>query len=305
MSKDLKDFLKNYITEIAIILGCALYVLWGLFTIKKTGATLKEIFTNTAIIFVFNFVLLQLFSTSGINHGKTSSGYLASRDLLGKEVTYCNPYIDKVDPWTEEHKNMPALVFVRMQTLSPAGLKYTECFDSDGYPLKPQFETIKNKKGKIVVSHFGKEQKHAFRKARKVKITRFTLANMTNATDKAGDPNSTGRTTKQFLTVNAANQIVNTLIFAVIFGYFTLFPTYSVSGVFWKALQVIISCMNGAIKWNISYSFIVDEVRGGLIKKINAWREFRAYYKIPETDLKTQISELAKITEVKENGNDL
>ena len=124
-----------------------------------------------------------------------------------------------------------------------------------------------------------KAKRRAYRRALKVKIKPLMPSNLTSDGVKADDPFDFGRSKKEYASVRNASDIIIKILMAVIFGYFGVSLASDINGaaLIWNSLQIVLYITGGIIQMYSSYSWVVDDYRGGVIRKIDMLQKFKLY----------------------------
>ena len=144
MGEKTKDFIKQNIGYIVVFLTCAVYIASAIAVIDETGKTIRSIIADGAISFFLGMFITRAFDLQGLISGDADERVRNTISLHGTTVEKISPYIDKLDDWCNE-QNRIAYKSVRTKILARAGLKYNDCFDSDGSALPLEFKQKKSK----------------------------------------------------------------------------------------------------------------------------------------------------------------
>lgn len=283
-----KHFISSNVPELLIVIGCVVRCLCGVFTIERTGDALADIISDSLLESLMGILIVNLFGISGINKGKQNPKVVAAAKLHSDVVDRITPFIDELDYWCNEYKNIPRLKHMRARILSHYGIKYDDVFDGNGVYKDPEFffdetkpyETKKARRAayrKALRSY--RHKKQGCKRALSAKITVLSLDSLTNATQKENDPNSLGRSMKDFLRKSMLVSIPLAIGVGILFKMFRPGTEYDVSRLFWQVLQVATYCMSGGFKWYGSFTFVVDEARQRTVKQINYLQEFEIFKK--------------------------
>lgn len=274
MGEKTKDFLKQNIGYIVVFLTCAVYIASAIAVIDETGKTIRSIIADGAISFFLGMFITRAFDLQGLISGDADERVRNTISLHGETVTRISPYIDKLDDWCNE-QNKIAYKSVRTKILARAGLKYKDCFDSDGAALPVEFKQYTDK----TLKKIEKNKRHIYYKAVKLKLTPISAGDLTSENGKKDDPFYFGRTKEQYEKQSSIMEIISKIGTACIFGYYgvKLLEDFSYADMVWKALQVSMFVIMGIIKMYQSKMFITDEFRSRIIKKIDNLQKFENY----------------------------
>ena len=201
-------------------------------------------------------------------------------------------------------ENKRALKTVRARILAREGMKYSDYFDDEGNPINAKFK-MQNAKlaphpsptatpsptGEGVVGddvldvpYYGipplteKSKRKAYKRALRVRIKPLLSSNLTSDGVKATDPFDFGRSKKSYTTRRSASDVIIKLLMALIFGYFGVtLSEPNVASIIWNSLQIILYISSGIIQMYSSYSWVVDDYRASIIKKIDYLQKFKIY----------------------------
>ena len=273
---------KNSITEaiyknagyIVVVLISVVYVASSLINISRSGKSVYEIVGAGVLSLIVGILINGIFRSIGLRRGDEDERSVATHALHAKTVDEITPYIDRLDEFCEI-ENKRALKTVRTRILAREGLKYGDYFDEDGNAINAQCKMQNAKLGD------DKAKRRAYRRALKVKIKPLMPSNLTSDGVRADDPFDFGRSKKEYASVRNASDIIIKILMAVIFGYFGVSLASDINGaaLIWNALQIVLYVTGGVIQMYSSYSWVVDDYRGGIIKKIDYLQKFKIYAK--------------------------
>ena len=111
-----------------------------------------------------------------------------------------------------------------------------------------------------------------------MRLKPLLASNLTSDGTKANDPFDFGRSKKSYTTRRSATDAVIKMLMAVIFGYFGVtLGEPNVASLIWNCLQVILYVASGIIQMYSSFSWVVDDYRSSIIKKIDYLQKFKVY----------------------------
>ena len=123
-----------------------------------------------------------------------------------------------------------------------------------------------------------KSKRKAYRRALRVRLKPLLSSNLTSDGVKATDPFDFGRSKKSYTTRRSASDVIIKLLMALIFGYFGVtLSEPNVASIIWNSLQIILYISSGIIQMYSSYSWVVDDYRASIIKKIDYLQKFKIY----------------------------
>ena len=272
---------KNSITEaiyknagyIVVVLISVVYVASSLINISRSGKSVYEIVGAGVLSLIVGILINGVFRSIGIKKGEEDERSVATQALHGKTVDEITPYIDRLDSFCEE-ENKRALRTVRTRILAKEGLKYSDFFDDEGNAIENAKCIIQNAKWDT-----DRAKWKAYKKALKVKLKPLVSSNLTSDGVKADDPFDFGRSKREYTSVRSAGDVIIKLLMAIIFGYFgvTLAAEVNVASLIWNALQIVLYITGGVIQMYSSFSWVVDDYRGGIVRKIDMLQKFKLY----------------------------
>ena len=124
-----------------------------------------------------------------------------------------------------------------------------------------------------------KIREKAYQKALNVKIKPLTPAALTSEEANEQDPFNFGKTKGEYRRSRGAKDVISRILMAVIFGYFgvTFVSEINPATLIWNTLQIIMYVTSGVMQMYSSFSFIVDEHRLSMIKKIDCLEKFNLW----------------------------
>ena len=266
---------KNSFTEMfyknagyfVVVLISLVYVASSLINISRSGKSVYEIVGTGVLSLILGVLINGIFRSMGVQKGDCDERTLATNALHAKSIEEILPYIDRLDEFCEA-ENARALRAVRTRILAREGMKYSDYFDDEGNLIN---ENVPQEKLK----------KKAYKKALRVRLKPLLSSNLTSDGVKATDPFDFGRSKKSYTTRRNASDIVIKLVTAVIFGYFgvTLSSDVNFASIIWNSLQIVLYITGGVIQMYSSYSWVVDDYRSSIIKKIDYLQKFKIYAK--------------------------
>lgn len=267
--KDVKSFLSAHLIDMAIIFVCVVYVFAELINIRTTGKTIPEILWDGGRAFLLSYSLSQIFGIKGMKTAEKSEKVLQTDTLLAEKIVASEPHISVMDEWCEK-KTLATLERIRRSILAKVGIRYEDVFDDDGnskeYVIKDTVPKIRKRKEK------------ALHKALCINITNLTSTWLMSAEENEEDPYNHNKTKGWYLTKKAITDLVTKIIVFIAVGSFTVdaFRDFNYAKIIWGAIQVATYLLFGVVSYLKSYDFVMDELRGQKIKRINLLNEFLA-----------------------------
>ena len=250
---------------VVVVLISFVYVASSLINISRSGKSVYEIVGTGVLSLILGVLINGIFRSMGVQKGDSDERTLATNALHAKSIEEILPYIDRLDEFCEA-ENARALRAVRTRILAREGMKYSDYFDDEGNLIN---ENVPQEKLK----------KKAYKKALRVRLKPLLSSNLTSDGVKATDPFDFGRSKKSYTTRRSASDVVIKLLMAVIFGYFgvTLSSDVNFASIIWNSLQIVLYITGGVIQMYSSYSWVVDDYRSSIIKKIDYLQKFKIY----------------------------
>lgn len=273
MNGNKRDILVRFSGYISVGLIAVAFVFVGLLTISKTGRTVKEIVYESALGFIVGMLMDSILSIQGINNGKRNELYLETKALHGQAVESISPHIHLLEPWCGI-KNAENLRKQRTKILACEGLTYENYFDENGEAKG--YTPIYNGKDKTELKREKSRQK-AYRKALHLKLTPLSTDSLTADGANPDDPFSFGETEGEYERRSLTSDALKKAFTALIFGYYCVEQVinFSYASLLWRVLQISIHLVSGVFKMLAAQSFIVNNQRGQIIRKINHLSAFK------------------------------
>ena len=273
---------------VVVVLISFVYVASSLINISRSGKSVYEIVGTGVLSLILGVLINGIFRSMGVQKGDCDERTLATNQLHAKSIEEIIPYIDKLDDFCEM-ENKRALKTVRTRILAREGMKYSDYFDDEGNPINAKFKMQNAKlaphpspaatpsptgEGYVV----DRAKRKAYKRALRVRIKPLLSSNLTSDGVKATDPFDFGRSKKSYTTRRSASDVIIKLLMALIFGYFGVtLSEPNVASIIWNSLQIILYISSGIIQMYSSYSWVVDDYRASIIKKIDYLQKFKIY----------------------------
>lgn len=276
MKKNFAEIFYKNAGYVVVALISIVYIASSLILIEKTGKSVPEIIGTGVLSMIVGLLINGVFRSLGIRKGDENEKTISTNNLHAKMVDDISPYIDKLDEFCE-HETKKALQNVRTKILAREGLKYSDHFDSDGVAKNVRY-TIKEGMPRAEAKAI-KAKGKAFKRAIRAKIKPLLASNLTSDGVKADNPFDFGKSKKQFTSQKNASDAVIRVLMALIFGYFgvSLTSDINVASLIWNSLQIIMYVCGGVIQMYNSFSWVVDDYRQSVIKKIDILQKFKVY----------------------------
>ena len=272
--KGIKKVITQNLGYIAVALVCLIFMLTAFLEMGKTGKTIGEIITDGAVFFFLGCLVTRMLDLQGLSEGERDERVIATLKLHGETVEGISAHMEDLDDWCD-NKNEAALKMQRKKILARECLRYDDCFEADGI-AKP-FVFDESRMSNKLLKRQEKRRYYCYLKAVRLKLTPLSASDLTSEGGRADDPNYLGRTKAQYESQTRYWDIFMRLGTALVFGYYAvdLLDDFSYANIIWRALQVAMLLLMGAIRRNMSYSFMTDEYRSRVIKKIDFLQKFK------------------------------
>lgn len=264
-----KDFLRLNLFFIVVALACVIYIVRGFVEIVETGKTIWEIVADGFVSALFGFLISKLLSLQGLEKGSSAREVADTNLLHSKTVLKITPKIYLLDEWCEK-KNKEALKIEQSKVLAGCGISY-EDFTNGLY----RTITLEGEKY-LPEEALDKVHKRTIRKARRIRLTPLTASSLTADGEKSHDPYNFGINKKEFALRRDGRQIISKIMCGVLFGFYgvRLITDFNVANLIWTAIQVVLFLVMGVISFLQAYSFVTDEYRARIIRKIDNLMKF-------------------------------
>ena len=260
LSTKVVGWFKDNISTIAIVIVSLVYVLYGLVVIKETGKTVTQIAAESGISLAYGWLIKSLLNNQGIANGEKAKSFLKTK------IFYSN-LVDSVAPIQHYLSS-----FCEMQNEENLRKAQTSILRSE---LINYEDFIK---GKIDYKKLNKEQKKAYNRAKRFKITLISetilLSDCRHFIETEKDLNVNKQT---YLKKSNSSMLIMMLATALIFGYFGIDKNagFNVEGAVWSLVQVAFYLGIGAVQYFQGYTFMTDSYKTSLIRKSNYLEKFK------------------------------
>jgi hypothetical protein len=285
----INGFMKNHLTDIVLVIACAVYIIRGVAKITETGKSIPDIIADGVIAFLFGYVIARFLMLRGLFDGKKSEQFIATMAAYGAVINMITPYIEKLDGWCET-KNKDLEKKEKEKILLSAGISYN-----------------RYKSAEFDINKCTEQQKIIVKRAENLKLRKLTSSALTSEKkEKANDPFYLGKTAEEYMTQSSVKDFFSKAGLAVVLGYFgvELISDFSWETLLWYALQVAAFLVLGIVKYTSSYLFTTGSLRNRFIAKTNILYEFLNEVK-RENEKPPERTEIMEKTEIKEIESDV
>ena len=281
--RELKNFLHQNLGYITVTLVCAVFMATAFVQMGRTGKTVGEIVSESALMFFLGIFVNYILDIQGIINGERDPRVIKTQELHSEVVERVSPFIERLDGWCRE-QNAEAQRMQRTRILAAGGLKYSECFDEDGraLPFAVNKEALRDK--------YKREDEmrriRAHRRAVRLRLTSLCPSELTSEGGRRDDPFYMGRTKAQYEREMSIRDIFSKIATAGILGYFgvELITDFDPAVLIWRGMQVAVLLVMGILKMLKSQMYMTDEYRGRVVKKIDHLIKFENYIKTEDRE---------------------
>ena len=276
----LKTFLKNSAGYIVSTLLTAGYIALSILKFDETGKSIWEIIGDAFAFYIYQIILITVFRVQGISNGQADTRYTKTVELHGQKVEEISDDMDILPLWCEE-KNKQNYERQRKKILGRAALKYADYFDKEGNAIKV-YEADASKMRISWKNRFVRRQEKgrikAFNKAADLKLSELDEASLTSADKAKEDKYAMPDGTKEYLSRKGLGDMVSKSLPTLIFGLYSVGDLESFSwAVFaWIVFQALIGYASAISQMIMAKSYMVNEIRTGIVKKITWLDDFSA-----------------------------
>lgn len=273
-----KSFIRKNIGFIATFATLIAYIFTSIFTLTETGKTVLQVVGDSSLFFGLSLFVCSLLLAQGLLDGESDPRVIATNYMFSCTVEAMSPYVNLVSEWCEV-KNKSLLEKERKRMLAAAGLQYSVYFDKDGNLIKeyePNFEELKSKdKFKRRIE---KKKIVAYENALNPKISKLEQQILMGGAKSSQEIYNMSLTKSAYTAGALSRKAISGMAFAVVFGVFTFKARecFSWEAFVWYCLQACV-CFGGGIMQLIkSRMFVVDDLRGQTLRKVNFLDECRS-----------------------------
>lgn len=256
----------------SVALISLVYIVSSLILISKTGRSVYEIIGAGFLSLVVGSLINGSFRSIGIRKGEEDERTLSTMELHGKAVEEITTFIDRLDEYCDE-ENKRAIKRIRLKILAEAGLKYDQCFDECGVAKELILTQGKENRSK------NRKMRRTYKKAVGLKVKRLIPSNLTSDGGDFDNPFDFGKSKREYAKSRSLTDTLMRAVMAIIFGYFgvSLVSEVDFASVIWNCLQIVLYVSSGIISMYSTYTWIVDDYRQSVIKKIDHLQKFKAF----------------------------
>lgn len=275
-----KAFLKKSAGYVVSTLLTAGYIALSILKFEETGKTIGGIIADAFAFYVYQIILITVFRVQGISNGQSDARYEDTIKLHGNKVESISDDMDILPLWCEE-KNKQNYERQRKKILGRAALKYSDYFDKDGNAIKI-YEVDTSKMRISWKNRFVRRQEkgriNAFKKAVNLKLSELDEASLTSADKTKEDKYAMPDGTKEYLSSKGLGDMLKKSLPTLIFGLYSVgdLENFSWAVFAWIVFQALIGYTSAISQMIMAKSYVVNEIRTGIVKKITWLDDFSA-----------------------------
>ena len=267
-----KKFLKNCIGYIIATLFTAAYIALSILEINRTGRTIEEIVGTGIVFYIFQIILTSLFRAQGLANGRNHTSYQETSTLHGKKVKGIESNMDCLPAWCEQ-KNIENYEQQRKKILGRVAMKYSDYFDDNGDVIKLYTVDVKKMKWGWKNRFDRRAERarlNAYKKAVNLKLSELDAMSITSSDKAKEDKYALPESEKEFLGRHSIVDLALKALPALLCGLFSVkeLSDFSWANLAWTAFQALMGLASAIPQMLSAKSYIINEVRTGICKKI-------------------------------------
>ena len=250
-----REYIRDNLVSIALVLLCIVWMLMGFVTLKLTGKSPEEVVADSLMLMLFGLTINRMCTIMGIKKGKQTKKYIDTNDVHGEKVTEASKDINSLVRWCDK-ENYLNKKDTQSKMLAPLGIAYSDFINNNiDYSRWEKPNKIKKKVLKI----------------KNIKLHQISVDALTTIIDDRVDKFYYGRSEKTYKKSESVMDFLSKPVIYIVLGLMAvdLITNFSYGNLILKLIQLVILLSSGAMKYANAYTFIVDEYRAGTIKKIN------------------------------------
>ena len=250
-----REYIRDNLVSISLVLLCAVWMLMGFVTLKLTGKSAEEVIADSLMLMMFGLTINRMCTIIGIKKGKLTQKYIDTNDVHGEKVTEASKDINSLVRWCDK-ENYLNKKETQSKMLAPLGIAYSD-FIKDNIDYS-RWEKPKKIKKKVL-------------KIKNIKLHQISVDALTTIIDDRIDKFYYGRSEKRYKKSESIMDLLSKPVIYIVLGLMVmdLITNFSYGNLILRLIQLVILLSSGAMKYANAYTFIVDEFRAGTIKKIN------------------------------------
>ena len=280
MKRDFKKFFFKNIGLFLIAAVSVLYIVKGLYTLEESGRTVAQILGDGILSATVGTLICMLMRQTGLSYGNDDTEIIKARSFHARLIDKAGTRAERLDEFCR-CENEEVKRTLRQRILSSAGLKYEDCFDSDGAPKGIHISASdgRTREERTLL----RKKKRALNKALALKITLLTPASLSVDGSKESDPFDFGKTEGQYLAKRGGTDVLSKVAFGLVFGYYAIRLTEGagLDDVLWASFQIAIYLILGTAQMVQAYMFVKTEIFGRIMRKTDLLQKFFRYADFP------------------------
>lgn len=278
MNEKIIVFLKTSAGYITSAVFTAAYIALSVLTIDRTGRSLGEIIGTGFLYYIFQISLTSLLRPQGLINGKNSKEYQETRELHGEKVEEISDNMNLLPIWCKR-KNAENYREQRIKILAREGLKYSDYFDKDGKVIKMyelSVEKMSLRWSNRFVRRTEKRRYRACRKALSLKLSELDATSITSSDKNKADKYALPEDEKEFLGRKLIKDLILKALPSILFGLYGVkeLAALNWAAFAWTVFQAATAFASAVAEMIGSHSYIVNDVRTGMVKKIGWMDDF-------------------------------
>lgn len=266
-----KNFFRNNLGIILVIIASIGYILLGFIEIGETGKSIGQIIADGMLALIFGLVINMLLSFQGILTGERDEKVIATNNThaeitlsIENETNYLEEFC--VEATYKELKKRRTMILINV------GIKYDDIFDEE-FGVKDFSGLIKED------DKLKKIKMNAIKKAIKYKLTPLTPQSLTANAERQDDVYNFGKSKTTYIKSKFTKKLASKLLFSVIFGYFgvSMASNFTIANLIWTTIQVLVFILFGGVSYFQAFMFITDEDRRNTVNKIDVLTTFKSW----------------------------
>lgn len=306
MAEKFKAFLKNSIGYVVATLTTLAYVMLSYLQLDRTGKSLDEIIGSGIAFYMLQIILITLFLYQGLSNGERDERVKDTIELHGEKVLEISDDMDALDNWCEQ-ENAENYKRERTIILAKAGLSYADYFQDDGVvlPYEVDVKKLSRRWKNRFVRRREKKKIRAYNRAIRLKLTEINTTMITSNNKATRDKFSQPKQKTEFISGKLSKNSLVKALPALFFGLwgFKSIKDWTWTNFAWLVFQAMVAYAGAIPQMFAARNYMVDEYRGGVVKKIGYIDKFSCDFKNnPEKYRTTTNKEIVAKTDKKQES---
>lgn len=250
------EFIKKNLYNLILVVATGAFLIKDFIQIKESGRTIAEIIASTIISLAMGLAFKFILDKKGIIAGQSTDSYMNMMKAYENEIKKTDDHIDKLDEFCDK-KNDLRIRIAQTRILRLQRIKYVDFIE------KEKEEVCKTE-----------EQKKSWDKAMRVKIHLLTPENLLSETDERYEKGKKEQSIVKYERNQKMSQTLSAVLFALIFGYFTVELVANWGNLLWSLIQVATWLFMGLMGYIQNYFYIKEVYQQKIYRKIMYLTEF-------------------------------